>query len=73
MNSGSCCRRLTKPGSDRIGSDRTGLTKPGSDRIRLTKPGSDQIVLKKKKHFYSVKVGACPIPIKNGRGISGTR
>ena len=53
MNSGSCCRRLTKPGSDRIGSDRTGLTKPGSDRIRLTKPGSGQIVFKKKTFLLS--------------------
>ena len=37
----TCTRALTKPGSDRIGLDRTGLTKPGPDVIRLTKPGSD--------------------------------
>ena len=26
---------------DRIGPDRTGLTKPGSDCVRVTKPGPD--------------------------------
>ena len=38
---------LTKPGLDRIGSDRIGLTKPGPDRTGLTKPGSDCVRLTK--------------------------
>ena len=40
-------RALTKPGSDRIGSDRTGLTKPGPGWTGLTKPGQDVIRLTK--------------------------
>ena len=38
---------LTKPGSDRTGSDRTGLTKPGPDWTGLTEPGRDVIRLTK--------------------------
>ena len=40
-------RPLTKPGSNRIGSDRIGLTRAGSDRIGLTKAGSDRTGLTK--------------------------